>query len=62
MDNPNVVALVLPAIFAAIVLIVVNVSLRRESFALRVAISSICGVVTYILLVVLLISLGVQPQ
>lgn len=62
MDNPNVVALVLPMIFAAIVLIVVSVSLRRESFVLRTVISSICGIVTYVLLVVLLISLGVQPQ
>jgi hypothetical protein len=62
MDNPNVVALVLPAFFAAIVLIVVSASLRKESFTLRVTISTICGVVTYVLLVILLISLGVQPQ
>lgn len=62
MDDPNVVVLGLPALFAIVVLLVVSWSLRKESFVVRMAISAICGIATYILLVILLISAGVQPQ
>jgi hypothetical protein len=48
-ENPTV-EYGIPLGFALLVLIIVSVALRKESFVLRAVISSICGVATWILL------------
>lgn len=61
LDNPVFVVLVLPAVFAAIIVALVSIKLRHERSAiLRVFVPAVCGIAFYVLMVILLQEAGIK--